>query len=175
MLSSCRRRVARGRSGEAVRAERRRFGSVLRKREGSAVIEFVLIALVFFGLIFAIFDFGRLFYIQFALHSAVREASRFTVTGNVLPDPNNPGEYLSRVDSIVAKLQRAVPGIDVAAGSVSIIGPDGPGDAGGPGEVVTISIEYDIELVTPFIRPLFRDGVHHYSVSVVSQNEPFNA
>jgi hypothetical protein len=174
MLSSCRRRIAPGRSGEAVRAEQRRFGSVLRGRTGSAVIEFALIALVFFGLIFAIFDFGRLFYIQFTLHSAVREASRFTVTGNVLPDPNNPGEFLSRVDSIVATLQRAVPGIQVEPGNVSIVGPDGVGDAGGPGEVVTISIVYDIELVTPFIRPLFRNGVHHYSVSVVSQNEPFN-
>jgi hypothetical protein len=92
----------------------------------------------------------------------------------VLPDPNNPGEFLSRVDSIVATLQRAVPGIQVEPGNVSIVGPDGVGDAGGPGEVVTISIVYDIELVTPFIRPLFRNGVHHYSVSVVSQNEPFN-
>ena len=174
MLSSCRRRVARGRSGDVVRAEQRRLGSALRKREGSAVIEFALIALVFFGLIFAIFDFGRLFYIQFALHSAVREASRFTVTGNVLPDPNNPGEYLSRVDSIVAKLQRAVPGLEVEPGNVSVTGPDGAGDAGGPGDVVTISISYDIELLTPFIRPLFRDGVHRYAVSVVSQNEPFH-
>lgn len=173
MLSSCRRRASRGRSGEAVRARERGSPIVPRQREGSAVIEFVLIALVFFGLIFAIFDFGRIFYIQFTLHSAVREASRFTVTGNVLPDPNNPGEYLSRVDSIVATLQRKVPGIEVAPGNVTIVGPDGAGDAGGPGDVVTISIEYDIELITPMIRPLFRDGVHHYSVSVVSQNEPF--
>ena len=72
-------------------------------------------------------------------------------------------------------LQRKVPGIDVAPGSVSVIGPGGPGDPGGPGEVVTIRIDYDIELVTPFIRPLFRNGVHHYSVSVVSQNEPFRS
>jgi len=175
MLSYCRRRVASGRAGGAASAGQRRFGGALRGREGSAIIEFVLVALVFFGLIFAIFDFGRLFYIQFTLHSAVREASRFTVTGNVLPDPNNPGEYLSRVDSIVATLQRKVPGIEVAPGNVSIVGPDGPGDAGGPGEVVTISIDYDIELLTPFIKPLFPNGVHHYSVSVVSQNEPFSA
>jgi len=175
MRSSCRRRVAQRFLENVVAPSRRRSGSPIRAREGSALIEFTLVALVFFGLMFAIFDFGRLFYIQFTLHSAVREASRFTVTGNVLPDPNNPGEFLSRVDSIVATLQRRVPGIDVAAGNVSITGPDGPGDAGGPGDVVTISVDYEIELMTPFIRPLFPNGVHHYSVSVVSQNEPFNA
>ena len=162
------------RSSPRRRSVRGRFEPVIRGRAGSALIEFSLIALVFFGLIFAIFDFGRLFYIQFALHSAVREASRFTVTGNVLPDPNNPGQFLSRVDSIMSMLQRAVPGIDVRPGNVSIQGPDGAGDAGGPGDVVTISIEYDIEMVTPFIKPLFPDGVHRYSVSLVSQNEPFD-
>jgi hypothetical protein len=144
-------------------------------RRGSAVIEFALVALVFFGLVFAIFDFGRLFYIQFALHSAVREASRFTVTGNVLPDPNNPGRFLSRIDSIVATLQRAAPGLEVQPGNVSIAGPGGAGDPGGPGDVVTIRVDYDIELLTPIIKPLFPRGVHHYSVSLVSQNEPFDA
>jgi hypothetical protein len=164
MRTSPRRRVARGRRAHAIRGH-----------EGSALVEFSLIALVFFGLAFAIFDFGRLFYIQFTLHSAVREASRFTVTGNVLPDPNNPGQFLSRVDSIVATLRRAVPGIDVEPGDVSIVGPDGPGDAGGPGDVVTIRIDYDIELLTPMIKPIFPNGVYHYSVAVVSQNEPFHA
>jgi hypothetical protein len=148
---------------------------MIRGHHGSALIEFSLIALVFFSLIFAIFDFGRIFYIQFTLHSAVREASRFTLTGNVLPDPNNPGQFLSRVDSIIAAIQRAVPGLDVQAGDVSIVGPNGAGDAGGPGDVVTIRIDYDIKLLTPFIRPLFHNGVHQYSVSLVSQNEPFDA
>jgi hypothetical protein len=147
---------------------------VILGQEGSTLVEFSLIALVFFGLMFAIFDFGRLFYIQFALHSAVREASRFTVTGSVLPDPNNPGQFLSRIDSIVSTLQRAVPGLEVEPGDVTIAGPDGPGDAGGPGDVVTISVDYNIDLVTPFIKPLFRDGTHHYSVSLMSQNEPFD-
>ena len=163
MRSSLGRRIVRG-----------RVAPVIRGHEGSALIEFSLIALAFFALMFAIFDFGRLFYIQFALHSAVREASRFTVTGNVLPDPNNPGQFLSRVDSIISMLQLAVPGIDVQPGNVSIQGPDGAGDAGGPGDVVTISVDFDIELLTPMIKPLFPDGVHHYSVSLMSQNEPFD-
>ena len=164
MRSSLRRRAARVRSPNTMRGHR-----------GSALIEFSLIALVFFGLMFAVFDFGRLFYIRFMLHSAIREASRFTVTGNVLPDPKNPGQFLSRLDSIVSAIQHDVPGLHVQPGNVSIVGPNGLGDPGGPRDVITIRIDYDIKLLTPFVRPLFPNGVHHYSVSLVSQNEPFNA
>jgi hypothetical protein len=148
---------------------------LIRGRRGSVLVEFSLIALMFFGLIFAVFELGRVFYVQFAIHSAVREASRFTVTGNVLPDPNNPGQFLSRVDSIVSTLQRAVPGLGVQPGNVFIIGPNGPGDPGGPGDVVTIRVDYDIELVTPFMKPLFPNGIHRYSVALISQNEPFDS
>jgi hypothetical protein len=147
---------------------------LIRGRRGSVLVEFSLIALFFFGLMFAVFELGRIFYVQFALHSAVREASRFTVTGNVLPDPNNPGQFLSRVDSIVATLQHAVPGLGVQAANVFIVGPNGPGDPGGPGDVVTISVEYDIKLLTPLMKPLFQRGIHRYTVTLVSQNEPFD-
>jgi len=141
---------------------------------GNAVIEFSIVLLVFFGLILSIFEFGRLFYIQFAIHSAVREASRFTVTGNTLPDPENPGEFLSRMESIVSKVQHLAPGLDVNANNVIITGPNGPGDPGGPGDVVTIRVDYDIALLTPIIKPLFEGGIHHYSVAIVAQNELFD-
>jgi hypothetical protein len=147
---------------------------LLRERRGSAVVEFAFVLPILFGLIVGIFEFGRLFYIQFTLHSAVREASRFTVTGNVLPDPNNPGQFLSRVDSIVSRIQRTAPGLDVRPGHVTILGPHGAGDPGGPGDVVTIRVDYDIDLLTPIIKPFFRSGVYRYTVSLVSQNEPFN-
>lgn len=145
-----------------------------RTNRGNVIIEFALVALIFLGLLFTIFDLGRLFFVQFSIHSAVREASRFTVTGNVLPDPDNPGQFLSRVDSIIARLQKTAPGIGVQSAHVSIIGPHGPGDPGGPGDVVTIRVDYDIDLLTPFMRPLFPNGKHRYSVSLVSQNEPFD-
>ena len=145
----------------------------LGNRRGSSLVEMSFVLLVFFGLVVAVFEFGRLFFVQFTLHNAVREASRFGVTGNVMPDPDNPGQFLSRVESIVAKIQEVAPGLDVEATNVIVSGPAGPGDAGGPGDVVAIQVDYDIELLTPIIRPIFPDGVHHYSVGVVSRNELF--
>ncbi|RPJ49161.1 MAG: pilus assembly protein, partial [Candidatus Latescibacterota bacterium] len=117
----------------------------LRGRSGSAIIEFAFVFPLLLVLVFGIFDFGRIFYIQLTLQSAVREASRLTITGNQLPDPDNPGEYLSRIESIVHMIQTVAPSLNVSAEHVSIIGPGGPGDPGGPGELVTIRVDYDIE------------------------------
>jgi hypothetical protein len=91
----------------------------------------------------------------------------------VLPDPDNPGEYLSRVESAVAKVQSLAPGLNVDQSNLTITGPNGPGDAGGPGDVITLRVSYDINLLTPIIKPLFTDGIHHYTVAIVTQNELF--
>jgi hypothetical protein len=144
-----------------------------RRERGSSLVEFSIVFLLFVGLTFAILDFGHLFFVRLTLHNAVREASRFTLTGGTLPDPNNPGQFLSRVDSIVLRMQQVAPSLTVDPGDVTIIGPGGPGDPGGPEDPVTIRIDYDIPLLTPFVRELFPDGVDHYSVSILSQNEPF--
>jgi hypothetical protein len=156
-----------------ARPERPSTLRLLASARGNALVEFAFVLPILLGLLVSVFEFGRLFYVRLTLLSAVREASRFTVTGNVLPDPGNPGMFLGRVDSIVATVQRAAPGLAVRAADVTVIGPDGPGDPGGPGDVVTIRVDYDIDLVTPIIRPVFPDGSHHYSVAVMTQNEPF--
>jgi hypothetical protein len=136
-------------------------------------VEFAFVLPLFVALVVGVFEFGRLFYLRLTIHSAVREASRFTVTGNVLPDPDKPGEFLSRIDSIILRLRSAAPGLDLTPSHVEVIGPKGSGDPGGPGDVVTIRVEYDIDLITPVVRPVFPGGTHRYSVAVVSQNEPF--
>jgi len=141
---------------------------------GNATVEFAIVLVLMISLLISIVDFGRVFYIQLTLHSAVREATRFALTGNVLPDPNNPGEFLTRVESIVSKVQSVTPGLGVQPGNVVILGPNGAGDAGGPGDLITIRCDYDIDLLTPFTKPLFPGGVHRYSVAMMTQNEPFD-
>jgi len=142
-------------------------------RRGSTLVEFALTLPLFLLLTLGVLEFGRLFYIQLTLQSAVREASRLTITGNVLPDPENPGEFLSRVESIIARIQEVTPGLDVETAQITIIGPGGPGDAGGPGDLVTIQVDYTIDLITPMIAALFENGSHDYTISMISRNEPF--
>jgi hypothetical protein len=137
------------------------------------MVELGFVLPIFLVLTMGIFEFGRLYYIELTLQTAVREASRFTITGAVLPDPDNPGEFLSRIDSIVLKVAQAAPGLGVDPTHVTITGPDGPGDPGGPGDLVTIQLDYDIDPVTPIVGSMFPGGVYHVSISLISRNELF--
>src|ERR1700674_2134342 len=73
---------------------------------GQTMVEFAIVVPLFFFLILAVLDFGRMFFLQMNVQQAVDEAGRFASTGNHLPDLKNPGQNLSRVNSIIAEAQR---------------------------------------------------------------------
>ncbi len=123
-------------------------------------------------LVFAVFDFARLFYVEMNLQNAVREAGRYAITGNHLSDPQHPGKTLSRVDSIMQVAQRAAIGIDVSKMQISSAG-GGKGSAGGPGDTMTISLTTDLQLMTPIVAQFFKDGTYTFTVGVSLKNEPF--
>jgi hypothetical protein len=145
-----------------------------RSRAGQSLVEFALVAPLFFLLLCAVFDFGRLFFVQMTLQNAVRQAGRFAVTGNHLPDPSDPTRNLSRVDSIIRTARKAAIGLDISGIQISSAN-GGTGSAGGPGDIVTISITTNLKLVTPLIARFFgRSGVYPFAVSVSFKNEPFS-
>jgi hypothetical protein len=71
------------------------------------MVEFAIVATMFFFLIFALLEFGRLFLVQMSVQEAVQEAARYASTRNHLPDPNNPGQNLSRIQSIVSVAEQS--------------------------------------------------------------------
>jgi Flp pilus assembly protein TadG len=140
--------------------------------KGQAMAEFLLVAPLFFFLIFAVFDYAHLFFVQMEVENAVQEAGRFASTGNHLPDPNNPGQYLSRVNSIIATLQQAAFGTQIASTQISsLLG--GKGSAGGPGDTVTVSVTVNLKLMTPIIARGFPNGMYTFTSSTSFKNEPF--
>jgi Flp pilus assembly protein TadG len=145
---------------------------------GQSTVEFALVFPLFILLVFGVFDFGRLFFTQLTVQHAMREAGRFAVTGDRLPDPANPGRTLSRVDSIIQIARNAAVGIDVSAIQISSIegGADGPGRAGGPSDMVTVSVTVDLKLITPVIAQFFGpNGVYRFTTATTFKNEPFPA
>ncbi len=60
----------------------------MRRSAGTSILEFAMVAPMVLLLLFAVFDFARLFYVEMNLQNAVREAGRFGITGNHLSDPN---------------------------------------------------------------------------------------
>jgi Flp pilus assembly protein TadG len=145
-----------------------------RPTTGQAMVEFLFVAPLFFFLIFAVFDFGRLFLVEMEIENAVQEAGRYASTGNHLADPKNPGQSLSRVNSIIATLQQAAFGQQVSNIQISSLN-GGSGSAGGPGDTVTISVTSNLKLMTPIVASGFPNGTYTFISSATFKNEPFSA
>src|SRR5260221_13442671 len=102
-LKACIEKNPSGRAEESKRAVSLKVrGRGRPAMKGQAMIEFAIVAPIFFFLIFAAMDYSRMFFSQMTLQDAVQEAGRYASTWNHQPDPNNPGQNLSRVNSIIA-------------------------------------------------------------------------
>jgi Flp pilus assembly protein TadG len=149
------------------------LGHVFRSQSGQSLVEFAVVAPLFFLLVFGITDFGRLFFTQETLQFALREAGRYAVTGQQMP--NGSGGYLSRVNSIKAVAMQKAVGLD--ASHITVSSPEGGAltPSGGPGQTVVISLTTDLKLITPMIGRFFgSDQTYHFTVSTTFRNEPFN-
>lgn len=144
----------------------------LSSMRGQSMVEFALVLPVFFFLIFAVMDFGRIFLMQMNLQQAAGEAGRFASTGNHLPDPDHPGQYLSRVNSIIAEAQQSAL-VKISSVQISSLA-GGVGSAGGPGDTVTISFTTNLPLMTPIIARLFPNRTYTFTSSATFKNEPFS-
>ncbi len=136
-------------------------------------MEFALTAVVMFSVLFGCFEFAGLMYGQITLQNAVREAGRYAMTGNHLPDPNHAGQNLSRTASITKVAQQAAMGLDVSNIQISsLLG--GANNAGAPGDTVTISLTANLPLMTALIGQYFAHGTYTTTVSASFRNEPFS-
>jgi Flp pilus assembly protein TadG len=143
-----------------------------RRDDGGATMEFSLVATMLFTVMFACFEFACLMYGQITLQNAVRTAGRYAMTGNHLPDPNHPGQNLSRTASITQVAQQAAMGLDVSNIQISSVA-GGANNAGGPGDTVTISLTANLPLMTALIGQYFAHGTYTTTVSATFRNEPF--
>ena len=139
---------------------------------GSVTLEFALVATLLFTVVFGCFEFSCLMYSQITLQNAVRTAGRYAMTGNHLPDPNNPGHTLSRAASITQVAQDAAMGLSVSNIHISSLN-GGDNNAGGPGDTVTISLTANLPLMTALIGQYFNNGIYTTTVSASFRNEPF--
>lgn len=150
----------------------RPFLCKFRSEEGNSLVEFSLVALVFVFLMFAVFDFGHLFFVEMDVQNALQEAARYGSTGNHLPSPTNPDQSLSRVTSIIDTLQNDAFAVNISNIQVSSA-TGGSDNAGGPGDLLTVSVTVSMPLMTPLIAQLFKNGQFTYTTSVTIMNEPF--
>jgi Flp pilus assembly protein TadG len=131
----------------------------------------------FFLFVFAIMDFSWMMFNQMSVQDAVREAARYAATGN-----NIAGS--SRVQSIEQILTQTAVGTQVQSIVISNSGnagvcnstslPATPNScAGGPGDVVNVTANCAVPLLTNVFGAFFSGDKFTFAVSASFKNEPF--
>ncbi len=146
---------------------------------GQALLEFSLVAMLFFLLAFAAIDFCWLLFNQMSMQNAVRAACRYASTGDYITSPTT-GTSIGRVNSITQILQQAAVGTNiqsivissVAGGTCNSSGLP-LGCAGGPGDTVTVKAVCGVPLLTNVFGSFFTGDTFNFTVSATFKDEPF--
>lgn len=164
-----------------------------KKQSGAALVEFALIVVLFFTILFAIIEFGYIFWGNLSMQHAVREGARYAVVTSPysfpLPTPQDPTTQIEkRCNALkVATDQNSMGFYDKvspvftfktidAAGNVINIG----SGCGAAQQIVVIDVDCSLQLITPFNQliallgsDIFANGNYHFSVSATMRNEAF--
>lgn len=164
---------------------RQRFLQRWRKGErAQALVEFSLVSIVFFMLLFGIFDFVLLFQSWVTVQHAAREAARYAITGQITC-PGHMGNGDHREVCIVQKAKEGTTGL--ARGGINAKDSDvqvsfkywdypdyagqGTTGAGQQCDAVEVVVRYKHNLVTPIVQAIV-DGVNLTGKQRMT-NEPF--
>ena len=135
--------------------------------------------MIFLVLVFGTMDFANLFYHKLTLQNAVRQAGRYAITGQCILGSNGACS-MSRYLSIQQVLESASVGIlnsgNIASDATIVCTNQGggcPTAAGGPGDLVTITVTYQYNFMTAPISKFFPGGTYKIVVSSAFINEPF--
>ena len=155
-----------------------------KRGRGSTLVEFAIVAPVFFLLMLAIVDFGVLFWANLTMQHAVREGARYAVTGQSNLDPDTAQQY--RYRAVIQQIKNNSMGIYDRVNPTLVVTvnsgtPQTYGDPtaystsmfGGPGDVVVLQLNCTWPVMTPLIQPFFSGGVYRFSVAATMRNETF--
>jgi Flp pilus assembly protein TadG len=129
-------------------------GMCRKNRRGAAVVEFAIVAPIFFLLIFGMIEFGRVVMVQQLLTNASREGARL----GVLNDATSSQVQTKVVDYLAGA------NITIATSNVNVVYA-ADSSSGGGGESVTVTVSVPFNQVSWLPSPMFLSG---YTLSASS-------
>ena len=169
----------------------KRAGSLPSDESGATAVEFSLIALPFFLMIFAAIEFGLAFVVNTMVDNATVSASRLIRTGQAF-ETLSAGEFKDEVcgalPTFLCNDERILVDVDsvatfAEAQGINSLYEDGElmGDAdtnynsGGAGDIVVVNVIYKWPMFTSLLNLDAADygGERHLSSTVVFRNEPW--
>jgi len=145
------------------------------------MVEFALITTLFFTVLLAVVDFGQLFYSNLTMQHAVREGTRFAVTGSTSL-ATSPAAADARCQAAIAKIREQSGGVFErmsAQVSFKTVAPNGSitnvpnGSCYNASDIIVIEVASTAPVLTPFLRPFFNNGQYAFTVATTMQNEAF--
>ncbi len=131
-----------------------------RRRRGQALVEFSLVAPIFFFLIFAIIDFGRYVYYVQVLNNAAREGARYAIVhGGLSLDPTGPPSADATGDKVKTVVKKHLVGVIGQSTALSIdvcwkpkngVGDPCSGD-NSRGSPVEVTLDYQFRSAIPIV------------------------
>ncbi len=162
-----------------------------RNRRGSAVVEFALVAPMFFALLFAIIELAMVFYASQVLETVTQDSARQIMTGEAQLAKFTQAQFKNLVCSKVVAMFDCVNGISIdvqsysAFSSVNIANPIDAGKnfvppnnylPGNPGDIVVVRLFYKWPLfVTGFGFNIanLSGSMRLLTATAAFQNEPY--
>lgn len=164
----------------------------LKNMNGQAIVEFALVAMVFFVMLFAIMDLAIMLYVNLTMQHAVREGTRLAITGQ----PGSTATGAQRWDAMKQKIKDSSMGLyDKNLNGqkdpvVSILPHDAPASSpvyanftgtratatdptGKPDDIILVKLTYSWRLITPVLRPFFPNGIYTFTVKSTMKNEHY--
>ena len=146
-------------------------------------MEFALVALLLFALLFTIMDLGIMFYVNLTMQHAVREGTRYAVTGQSNLGTDRRSALIQKIrDSSVGLYDKNLhvpkdPQINVITPSQvtfsNYTGTPTTGNPGQPNDIIVVSLTYTWPLVTPILKRFFPNGRYTFTVKSTMKNESF--
>jgi Flp pilus assembly protein TadG len=174
-----------------IRSFRNLLSRFRRNRGGSTVVEFALVAPIFFALLFAIIETALVFFASQVLETAVQDSARLIMTGQAQNAATTQAQFKTDVCSRITVMFDCAGGIYVdvqsypSFSSVNVSNPIDAGknftspnnyNPGGPGDIVVVRLFYQWPiLVTRFGYDLTNlVGSKRLLVATAAfQNEPY--
>jgi len=148
-----------------------------RRDSGQTLVEFAVVAILFFTTLFTIMDFAMMFYVNQTMQHAVRAGSRMAT---VIPDSCTAAAVISNIQhesmGFYDKNANATKTPVISRQTLGAYGdvagtPIGSG-CGGEFQPITVSLTYSWPLMTPFLKPFFANGRYTFVVKATVVNEP---
>lgn len=188
MFSNIRIRLSSGATRMVALATGRQF---LRQQDGSAAIQFGLVAAPFLALTFAIIETALIFFAGQALETAAADASRLIMTGQAQTQGFDAGKFKQAVCAKIYGLFDCANGISVDVKNYSNfasvdtskpVNPDGTLNTnmsyqpGGPGNIVVVRLIYQYPVyvnLLGFNLANMAGGKHLLMATAAFRNEPY--